>query len=418
VQAFTFFNSVGTALVTNGIFYITASGFGFSRTDNFHLALWIGLTYVVAASATTPALAWVRRRTRLSSRGVLTIVMLLCGCLCLVPLTLQHLPIDEESRPRVQVAGLWFTVLAYNTLTGVLWPVVESYIAGGRRGDDLRKTMGMWNVVWSSAAIPAAIISAPMVEKAPAEVIAMMGGIHLGCLALLRWHTREPVPHLDEHAPHPPVYEPLLVAFRMLMPMAYMVLTTLTPMLAAMFAAQGVAKEWQPIVGLAWVVPRVLSFALFGFWGGWHGTWWAPILGGACIVAGFGIAVTSAVTVGGLGPTAVLGVMVAGLTLFGFGMAAVYTGAIYYAMEVHKSDVDAGGTHETLVGIGYSLGPACGLVATLAVSGRGESNPAESSFGPTLFGMVGLLAVLWTVVVVRKVGRLSKETGKDRQSPV
>jgi hypothetical protein len=141
-------------------------------------------------------------------------------------------------------------------------------------------------------------------------------------------------------------------------------------------------------------------------------------VGGVCIVAGFGVAVTSAATVGVLGPIAVFGVMVAGLTLFGFGMAAVYTGAIYYAMEVHKSDVDAGGTHETLVGIGYSLGPACGLVATLAVSGRGESMAAESAFGPTLFAIVGMLAALWTVMVVRKVGWLSKQPGKDGCPPV
>jgi hypothetical protein len=86
----------------------------------------------------------------------------------------------------------------------------------------------------------------------------------------------------------------------------------------------------------------------------------------------------------------------------------VYTGAIYYAMEVHKSDVDAGGTHETLVGLGYSVGPACGLLATLAVSRHGSDDPArEGSFGPTLFAMVGVLAVVWTIVVVRKVGRLA-----------
>jgi MFS family permease len=403
VHAFTFLNSVGTALVTNGIFYITASGFNFTRTQNFHLALWMGVTYVASAYTTQPILGWLRRKHGLSSRGVLALLMVLLASLCLIPIILAHLPMDESARKGVQIIGLWATVLIYSTLTGVLWPIVESYIAGGRRGDDLRKTMGFWNVCWCAAAIPAALISAPMVGKAPSEAIAIMGGVHLSCLFLLRWHTKEPVPHIDDHEAHPPVYDRLLVAFRMLMPMAYTVLTTLTPMLAVMFAAQGIAEEWQPIAGLGWVIPRVAAFALFGFWGGWHGKWWTAVVGGVLIVAGFGIAVTSPL-LGSSGT--VLPVMMLGLALFGFGAAAVYSGAIYYAMEVHKSDVDAGGTHETLVGIGYTLGPACGLLASQFV--KADPATAETRFGPILFGIVGAFAVVWTLVVIAKVRRLSK----------
>ena len=44
-------------------------------------------------------------------------------------------------------------------------------------------------------------------------------------------------------------------------------------------------------------------------------------------------------------------------------IATIYTGAIYYAMAVGHSEVDAGGTHEALIGVGYTVGPACGLVA-------------------------------------------------------
>lgn len=406
VHAFTFLNSVGTALVTNGIFYITSGPrFGFTRTQNFHLALWMGVTYVAMAFMTRPVLKLLRQGCGFSSRGVLVLLMSLLAGLCLIPIILTRLPIDDSARKGVELLGIWTTVLTYSALTGLLWPIVESYIAGGRRGDDLRRTMGLWNVVWSSAAIPAALISAPMVGERPAEAIAIMGGVHLACFALLRWHTREPVPHVDDHEPHPPVYEKLLVAFRLLMPMVYTVLTTLTPMLATMFRSQGIEPEMQPIYGLSWVLPRVAAFGVLGFWAGWHGKWSATVVGGGMVVAGFGIAVTSPFWGAS---SAVLPIMIVGLGVFGIGAATIYSGAIYYAMEVHKSDVDAGGTHETLVGIGYTIGPGCGMFASLLIPATTAPAGSEPQIGPVLFGMVGAIAVVWTLVVIHKVRRLSK----------
>lgn len=401
VQAFTFLNSIGTALVTNGVFYITESGFKFTRTQNFWLAFWMGISYVASAYTTRPVVQVLRDKLGLSSRGVLALLMTLLGTLCLVPLGLQHLPLSEETGRAVQLVGVWFTVITYNMLTGILWPVVESYIAGGRRGADLRSTMGFWNVCWASAAVPATFILAPLVRERPAEAIAIMATVHALCGGLLAWHTVEPVPHVDEHTPHPPVYERLLVAFRMLMPMGYTVMTTLTPMLVVMFKGQGIKAEHAPYFGLAWIVPRIACFAILGSWGGWHGRWWTPIFGAVLIVAGFGAVVLSTLA----GPGTALVFMLGGLGLFGFGMATIYTGAIYYAMEVHKSDVDAGGTHETLVGLGYTTGPACGLLATW-FAGSGGAGPSNS-FGPTLFAIVGGLAVVWTCIVIAKVRTLA-----------
>ena len=51
----------------------------------------------------------------------------------------------------------------------------------------------------------------------------------------------------------------------------------------------------------------------------------------------------------------------ASLALFGAGHGVVYYAAIYYAMSVGHAAVDASGTHEGLIGVGYALGPAVGL---------------------------------------------------------
>jgi hypothetical protein len=60
--------------------------------------------------------------------------------------------------------------------------------------------------------------------------------------------------------------------------------------------------------------------------------------------------------------------LVAGLGLFGIGMGTIYCSALYYAMSVGKAEVDAGGKHEALIGLGYGAGPICGLVAIAAAN--------------------------------------------------
>ena len=83
-------------------------------------------------------------------------------------------------------------------------------------------------------------------------------------------------------------------------------------------------------------------------------------------------------------------VAIIGLILFGIGIASVYVGALYYAMEVGAAAVDEGGKHEALIGAGYTIGPLCGLAAVGAGPGW------LALYGTTLVNpvMLGLVAVL------------------------
>ena len=67
------------------------------------------------------------------------------------------------------------------------------------------------------------------------------------------------------------------------------------------------------------------------------------------------------------GAGAVGAVLVVGLAVYGLGKALVYMAALHYGLAVGKSEVQAGGKHEALIGCGYAVGPACGLAATAAV---------------------------------------------------
>jgi hypothetical protein len=90
----------------------------------------------------------------------------------------------------------------------------------------------------------------------------------------------------------------------------------------------------------------------------WHGAWATLGAAGVLMAAGFAIAV--------LAPT--VSILILGLGLFGCGQGMIYYAAIYYAMRVGHADVDAAGTHEALIGLGYLIGPGIGLLSTLAAS--------------------------------------------------
>src|SRR5690606_38891965 len=56
-----------------------------------------------------------------------------------------------------------------------------------------------------------------------------------------------------------------------------------------------------------------------------------------------------------------LGMLLFGLALFGAAQGVVYYAALYYAMTVGAAAVEAGGTHEGLIGVGYAVGPLTAL---------------------------------------------------------
>ena len=89
------------------------------------------------------------------------------------------------------------------------------------------------------------------------------------------------------------------------------------------------------------------------------------------MVLGFALSVASPVF-GALG----LAAFITGLAGMGAGVAAIYCGALYYALSVGSAEVDAGGKHEAVIGLGYTIGPTLGLVALgLSASPGTEADP-------------------------------------------
>lgn len=405
--SFTFINSLGGSIVTsNALYFLTHKGYHFSQAMNFLLGASLGVAYIAGALGAQPLLHRLARATpRLSSRAVLALLMALLAGLCFIPQTVLW-----ATSPTASPASwpIWTTVLLYSLVTGMLWPMVESFVSGGRRGAGLRAFMGRWNVVWSSAGVVATFGAAPLVEHHAALAIFIIGGLHLAAVACLAGFGPEPGEHAQgDHAPHPPVYTDLLLTFRLLVPLAYLVMSTIGPYLPSLArkldllgdrSFLGVTTTLGALLPAAWLLARVATFAFLERWQGWHGRWTLAIVAGLLLVLGF-----AGVVLAGLLPSpAGLITAIAGLVVFGVSIAAIYTAAIYYAMEVGNAGVDAGGMHEALIGLGYTVGPSIGLLATKGV----ELNilPARD-FETSMLGTVALISVVTAGEVFRRVAR-------------
>ncbi|MBX3360888.1 MAG: hypothetical protein KF912_08555 [Phycisphaeraceae bacterium] len=356
----TFINSMGTGVVTNGIYFLTKSAYGFGIKGSFALGVVLGLTYIAGAKAVGPMLNWLKRSPRHSTRGAFLLITIGCGLLCLVPLAAQFLGIRGQW-------PAWVLVAAYSPLTGCMWPITEAYLSGGRRGESLRRALGAFNVTWSTALVAAFWAMGPLVKEHPLSVVAGLGVLHLLTIALVAALPAEPAAHSHEDAePHPPIYTRLLSAHRLLLPLGYLIVSTMSPFLPTAYAAMGLAVGWHTPLTATWHAARVAGFFWFQHDQRWHGRWWAPVAASVAVVIGFGL-VMLATKAGPLTESVLPIVMIAsGLVLLGLGVAAIYTGALYYAMAVGGAEVDAGGTHEALIGAGYTIGPGIGLAAAVA----------------------------------------------------
>ena len=407
LYAVTFLNSLGTGVVTNGIFFLTKNSFGFTQAQNFILGIVLGVTYIFGAMGAGSAISVLKGVfPSLTARALLFWIQAILGLCCIIPLAAQFFTPAGQTIPQWPI---WALILIYSPLTGLLWPMVEHYLSGGRRGQELRSGMGMWNVVWSSAVVLSYWGMSPLVESHAVETILVLGGLHVLAAFMTMGFAVEPAEHVhatpgdsDDPSHDPIVYSKLLYTLRILLPLCYVVSSTLVPYLPDAFFKLDVPVPWQAFIASAWLVPRVITFYVLQRWHGWHGRWSLPIIGGLLMLGGFCVAVAAPLLprLFNLSTVSATATLVLGLFAFGTGMASIYTGALYYAMEATHEKVEAGGTHEALIGLGYTVGPICGLIPTLAVDQR---LIAPNTFQPLLIGIVLTIALIVSVYVIAHI---------------
>ena len=337
----TFTESVASILLERGIYFFTDDRLGFGRRENLGLALTMGALYALGA--------W-KSHGLCATRGERPMLSATVAGLMLLHLTMALHPTRFV---------VWGGFAGIGLLTGMKWPIIESYVTAGMTPKQTLRIVGGFNVTWAAAVPFTLIFVGPMLASPlPQSVIFAAAAIHLSTLVLIRGLPWRPAHLAHDHPERPDpatvsIYRRLLTSSRWSMLGGYAMLFLLAPLMPAIFVDRlGWSLNVAPGLSSIVDIVRLLGFIALGVFTLWRGKAWPLGLSIAGLPAGFLMVLFGHTTA----------VVVMGQILFGTASAMTYYAALYHAIVLHNASVEAGGQHEGLIGLGLAIGPAVGLV--------------------------------------------------------
>lgn len=339
----TFLASLGTGVFWHGLSFIAKHTYGFGQTRNLLLYALMGAVYAVGAFG---AGAVTRRLRRLMSpRGLLAWAIALQAAVCALPVT------------TTSEWALWVAAGAVSMLASLTWPIIESFVTAGRHGPRMRSAIGWFNMTWMPATVVPMFVMAPILQNHGEWAIGGLVVVNLVAVGALIFFPSYPAEHdaaiaaahVTDSYPH------LLRSVRVLLPFSYVLTSVVTPLLPYRFAQLGVVDvEWETPCTATWMIVRIAALVVMWWVPFWHGRWGTLLLGALAMAGGFAVIVLAGS----------LPLLLLGFGGMGVGLGVIYNAALYYAMSTGGAAVEAGGTHEALIGAGYAVGPLIGLAGT------------------------------------------------------
>ncbi len=351
----TFLESVGTVLIQRGLYFYTHERLAFSEGRNLVLALLYGVLYVAGALG-SHAVA-----LRLGERRVLF------GCLW--GLLALHTGLTYSAGPNTLTVA--FVLLGL--LHGIKWPIVESFYSAGDTPARLHRALSRFNVCWALAVPVGVAGSGVLISSRPELLFGAAALLNVAALLLTGALPVRPRHLAEAHHERPGAevlrrYVFLLGAARWALLLGYTLMFLVAPLMPQIFSDLGLEVRGATLAASAMDGVRVLSFAALGAFASWHGRWLPIAVALPLLPAGFALMIW--------GHT--LWTVIAGELLFGFAAGVSYTTSLYYALVVRNAAVDAGGAHESWIGLGFVLGPLCGLAGRLLFE-SGITEPATTA---------------------------------------
>ncbi len=384
----TFIESFATICVERGVYFYTADLLGFSRAMNLAMALAFGLAYVMGALVSH------RFAKRFGEKRLLMAV--LAGQL------LVHLAMAGWGVGVMVFAGSMLLGL----LNGLKWPVIESYVAAGRTPQQAARSIGMFNISWATSIPVALVLVGPLIEWLPWGLFAMPAAINLAAMVLCMALPARPHHLPDDHPDrlgeqHLPRLKSIVTASRSLLLAVYACLWIMAAVMPHIFNNMNLSVTGPALSSLLDVC-RLAAFVTLWLWTGWHGRIWLLAVSLFTMPAGFFM-----VLFGGD-----LTTVLTGEVLFGLSSGAVYYSALYHTMVVEAGSVDAGGGHESLIGSGFALGPAAGLLGIGLASAFGSEVLGQlAGIGPVLIVCSGVS--VWAMIKTMAHSRRHGSFGSD-----
>ncbi|WP_432797139.1 MFS transporter [Poriferisphaera sp. WC338] len=349
----TFIESFATILLERGVYFYTKDILHFSELQNLLIALMFGILYIIGAlNSHKIATRWTEKRVLLASITGLTII---AAILSLIALPLLFV--------------ISFAIIGI--LTGIKWPIIESYIHAGLTPTSTLRATGRFSISWALA-VPLSLAASGLLIGSPyaqsifiAALICHIASLFL-CRPLIRHPIHLPHDHPEQADPHRLArYTKLLLASRWSMLSSYTLLFLLAPLMPSIFADLGFDVQYAAAYSGFLDVTRLLAFFILGAWVGWHGKVFPILLAIIALPCGFiMILLGNHVTW-----------VIVGELLFGVSAGLTYYSSLYYAMVVKNASVDAGGAHEGLIGAGFAIGPLIGILGIIL------SNTMSSRYG-------------------------------------
>lgn len=353
----TFLASFASILVERGIFFLARETLGFSDARNLWLALLFGGTYVAGAAGSHSLARRLGERRTLALSLVGHVAVLGAMALRCTPFTV--------------FAGLGLM----GALSGIKWPIVETYVTAGSTPREAFGAVGRFNMAWGFAVPTAMALEGWLIHVYPPATFLVAGGLCVLALAICRTFPPRPT-YLDADHPERPDARglarqtALLALSRWLMLMGYICLWIMMPLAPGIFARLGVRTTLATALAgtLDWT--RLAAFAVLylGMW--WQGRRCPLVASMLALPVGFAMFLLGSDLVTALG----------GLVIVGVAVGVTYYAALYYAMVVKNASVAAGGGHETFIGLGFVLGPIAGLLAE-TITGATSSKALGMALG-------------------------------------
>jgi MFS family permease len=328
-----FLESIATILVERGIYFYTEKFYHFEKIHNLLLAFIFGLFYAGAAVTTE------RISSRYGEKSTLLAILLL------------HFPMFlmfQAGTSSMLILGTIFSAILY----GFKWPIIESFMVSGDTPSMALKSIGKFNVSWSSSVPVALLIAGHLIDFSHWALFAVSGIITVFSIILVTRLPSKPTHLSDDHPERPDEgilasYGSLLTASRWLMFSSYCFLWTLAAILPIIFNRMQVPVTYASPLSSLIDVMRFSMFVLCQFWIAWHGRKSPLFLIMIGLPLGFVLAMFGANI-----PVIILGEIV-----FGISAGMCYYAALYYAMVIKNASVEAGGAHEGVIGMGFAIGP-------------------------------------------------------------
>ena len=360
-----FLGSVSSIFASRGVYFFTDAEFQFSQAQNLWLGLGSGLAYIFGALPSH------RLALRFGDRRVMLFAIVIqiasMGGMFLSP------------TPLVIILGQ----LVFQFFNATMWPIVESYVSAGRSPRETARALGRFNATWALAT-PLGVLWVGPIIKDLSKWLFGFGALLFVAVGILTLFLPARMTHLpDDHPDRLPASKlarsrDLLISSRWLLIYSYALFFLLVPLFPELFGRLGYDVEEKTRLASVIDFARWITFIVLHLVPWWHdrtSILWASL-----------VLMPASVILVLLVPDA--GVIIAAEIVFGVTEGAIYYAALYYAMVVKNASVDAGGAHESLIGLGYSIGPICGLIGYSMAGGDWMFQ-----FWPMLLGIGPLFAI-------------------------